>query len=374
MFKQLLFKKNNRLSTLCCLALTAFFFSCESDSFLDQTSSAETTNTNKRLMNNSIQKQKWMEHLTDEAWLKDISLVGSQGSLVTPSTNGLVKQRHGLQQQFEAGVRMFDFELKTDGNLSENDFYLSYDDIPIQAIVKKGNYNSLLAPREYNSPIRFSNTLNELKEFVAWNPSEFIIIYVHKSTSTPYDEYKRILKKFIDQSTVINNFKADTRLRNIRSKILVMEINDKDGRSYLDHNNERVHRNVNEYVTSGGGYQWKLNQIYDGIYCAQKYSLQNYICITYASGSSHYVSHQALADYVLSPTADYIKNHLQQPYATAGDGNIYYMQRSGFIFANFVTSDDGHKLIDTCINQSITTNDGTHKGITHGAYMWIYGR
>lgn len=375
MNKQILFKKWNRLfSVLFYLCLTIFLFSCEKDDFVDQTSpTASKCILNKSCAN--VQRQKWMSKLSDDAWLKDITLVGSEGSLGTLNTNALGKQIHGLQQQFEAGVRMFDLEVKTDDGLGENDFFLSYDDTPIQTIIAKSSYVSLLAPREYTYPKLFSNVIIELERFLDWNPSEFLIVYVHKSESTPPDKYRRILNKLIQNSYVLTNqFTASTRLGSIRGKILVMEIDDKEnGKPYMVHNNERIYRELHNHVTTGN-YQWKLERIYDGIYNAQKASVKDMICITYACGSSHYVSHQGLANYVLSPTADYIKNHIQRPYGTEHMSHPYFMQRSGFIFANFVTSDGGNKLIDTCIEQSIKTNDGVQGDITHGAYMWIYNR
>ncbi len=370
---------HNRFVIFLSFLLTLLFYSCENDNDLFLNSQINQDESIRKKINLNFTTENWLFNLSDQTLLKDITLVGSEGSLALAGSNAPERQDEGLEEQLKHGIRMFDFELKTADELGEDDFYVSYNDVPIAMRKWTPAFFNLVAPPHYEEPFRFKkDVLSVLTKFLRTHyHGEFVIIYIHKSSSTDKTSYDRILKK-MKKKLALNNylpdksFNANTPIRDFANKLLIMEIEDKGSDSYLKHNNERVWRVVNQsldYITL----DWKKRNIKKAIDSAHKESLKDMMFITYTSGWGipyfSTLTAREVANHTISSTADYIKETLFNPTGYIPD-MPYISQRSGFFFTNFSTSENAKKLINACIEQSILVN-GKNKQPNVNTLRWV---
>jgi len=344
-------------------------------------SETENNETLKKALT-KVPKTDWMSMLDNKTLLKDITLVGSEGSLTTGSSNSLQRQDEGLEKQLEAGVRMFDFELKY-SDKTNDDLIVSDHDIPILFKQYAPAYAQLMIFPKYGEPFYFyKHILPVLESFVAKHQTEVLFLYVHKSCSTNAQKFDEIMKKIIQRRVRTHNvFGPGTTLGTVRNQVLIMQLYDKNGNTYLKHSNERVWRSVYQSVSrqivkweinlftgnpirpiktdwnkkNFGDFDWKMYRIKEGINTAQNDFFKNLFFITYTSGWSSTTSPKEVADNILPKTIQYIEQHMLSSTAT-NTAPPPIPKRFGFLFANFVTSKNGKSLIDLCIKQSLLAN------------------
>lgn len=367
--------------------LTLLICSCDTEDFSNPGLLGSEIENNEALNKNQeeIPKSHWMSMLNNKVALKDITLIGSEGSMTINNSNSLQRQNEGLEKQLEAGVRMFDFELKFSGE-TDDDLIVSDHDTPILFRQHMPPYAQLMVFPKYGEPFYFcKNVLPILESFLARHQTEVLFIYIHKSTSTNAQKFDETVQKIIQKRIRLQNvFGAETPLGKVRNKILVMQLHDKNGNSYLKHSNEQIGLSIYQRVTKRikkweinhftgnpirplnvdwnkknfGDFNWKMNRIKEGITTAQNEFFKNLFFITYTSGWSSTTSPKEVADNILPKTIQYIEYHMLSP-TTSASKSSHAFPRFGYLFANFVTSENGKRLIDVCITQSILANRKT---------------
>jgi len=363
------------------LTLTLLLYSCDTEEFTNPAASDSEIEKDTALKTNQVEvsKSDWMSVLSNRIFLKDITLVGSEGSMTTGYSNALQRQNEGLEEQLEAGVRMFDFELKS-SNETDDDLIVSDDDTPILYKQYMPAYAQLMIFPKYGEPFYFyKHILPILESFLSKHQTEVLFLYVHKSSSTSTQKFNEILNKTIQKRIRLNNtFGAHTTLGTVRNQILVMQLYDYKDNTYLKNNNERIFRSVNQNVSrsilkweinpySGnpirplnidwnkqkfGDFDWKMNRIKKGIDSAQNASFKSLFFITYTSGWSSTTGPKEVANNILPRTIQY----MEQDMLSSTTSNSKH-PRFGCLFTNFTTSENGKKLIDVCIKKSMLTDE-----------------
>lgn len=147
---------------------------------------------------------KWMSEVSDDTFLCDLLIPGTHDTMTASCKKRYYKtQNLSLEEQLQHGVRFFDMRIRRE---------------------------MIAAHREWHSNITMNDIMNSLKNFLAENPSEVIIMRVQNANELKddYEEYGFALKQEIKKYISLfykwtNRTIAFPKIGEVRGKIIAIE-------------------------------------------------------------------------------------------------------------------------------------------------------
>ena len=154
-----------------------------------------------------ITSNNWMYSLPDDKDIREFSIPATHDS----GTYGLMRlarcQDLSISAQLKAGIRFLDIRVTPEGSRSISNF-------------------SLKVSHTFVSSIAFKDVLSDVKNFLASNPSETVLIKISRDSGAEYDlpEYSIENRSFYNE---YNDYKNSIKVENFLTQFLIAkEIND----------------------------------------------------------------------------------------------------------------------------------------------------
>lgn len=146
----------------------------------------------------------WMQYVDDDAYIKEIVIPGSHDAGTELMFYAGRTQKLSIEKQLKRGVRYFDIRV----NKTENGLYI---------------FHSILNGDKY------TNILDDIKEFIFNNESEFLILdFQHFKNSSKSDTLKLLLETIGEDKLIINDTELNDleyinnlKMKDVRGKCLV---------------------------------------------------------------------------------------------------------------------------------------------------------
>lgn len=323
-----------------------------SDNILNKLSQTKTSNPIKFF----VDTKTWMGQLDDDTRLVDITMVGSHDAGAYRRGGALViTQRDDIKTQLESGVRYLDIRLNYD---TKKDALIIYHGIVSQNL-------------DFNKDV-----LNVVSEFLRENPSEMVFLVVKNESGKNIGKWLQKINADFSQysETILRYYSVDTPLKNARGKMAIIS-----RAGYLEYGkNLWGYQNNNATFGSLGDEQIffsdkynvptiltndihnKASVIFDGIYKAQKREHKDSWFIINANGSSAFAYPISVSNRINPMLANYLAEYIYQPYQ-ANVPTDFVAKRSGIIVIDFATSQNGKRIIDWAILQSLLANNKAYQ-------------
>ena len=155
----------------------------------------------------------WMSRYSDDLYLSDMTIPGTHDSgtchtydAVDVQSSFTACQQYYIDEQLTAGIRFFDIRVGIDG-LAELDPYI--------------NHGGTVCEDRYGNWLRLSAVVKDMKDFLAANPSEALIMMVSNSNGDTDNQTSSLAKLIDDNPGLFYTSTSVPKLGDVRGKIVL---------------------------------------------------------------------------------------------------------------------------------------------------------
>ncbi|WP_428223872.1 phosphatidylinositol-specific phospholipase C domain-containing protein [Flavobacterium sp.] len=322
------------------LATLVSLQSCTSEQMTDNKEQAQFINSNISQKNVELYSgSRWMEKLNNNTEIGKLSIPGTHDSMSIKNYAFSSNQYGTIEEQLGAGARIFDLRFNF-----ENGQFMGYHGI-----------------------VRLNLTLEQVmatfEKFLKNNPNEFIVAIFKKENNNQEKEswvkyYNEKMHNYAQLGLVMEQWNSNNKLVDCRGKVLPMSRetytnstfvqgwsgNPNFSKTNLIGNGFYNTLNISDYyhvsTILGASINYKFEKIKENIDRANGNSSTHDAFLTYCSGASTFAYPVAVADRVNPKVAEYIQQS--------------NLKSAGWIMMDFINSEKGNKLANSCIQTSIT--------------------